>query len=292
MQTIEELHPIAMTIYFLAVMGIVMFCTNPIIMVISLVGAVLYFLIRNGKGYVKLHGSFAILFLVLVLVNPLVSHNGVTVLFVMNDNPITLEALLYGLNSAVMITGVLYWLRLFSMMMTSEKILCVFGAISPKIALVLSMALRFVPLLQNQAQKVSDAQKAIGYFQSDNIIDSIHQKMRVFDIVLTWSLENGIITANSMEARGYSVGKRSHFSIHPIRKNDVILILLTVILSGVCIMAMALHKMTFVFYPQIQATEPNLLALLGMICYAILVLLPSIIQKGTEQQWNYLQSKI
>ena len=291
MQTIEELHPITMTIYFLAVMGIVMFCTNPIMMVISLVGAVLYFCVE-WKGYAKLHASFVILLVVLTLVNPLVSHNGVTVLFVMNDNPITLEALLYGLNSAVMITGVLYWLRLFSMMMTSEKILCVFGAISPKIALVLSMALRFVPLLQSQAKKVSDAQKAIGYFQSDNIIDSIHQKIRVFDIILTWSLENGIITANSMEARGYSVGKRSHFSIHPIRKNDVILISIAMILSGVCISAMALHKMTFVFYPEIKATEFNLLGLLGMICYAILVLLPSIIQKGTKYQWNYLQSKI
>ena len=282
MQTIEELHPLAMTIYFLAVMGIVMFCTNPIMIVISLIGAVLYFLVRNGKGNANLHISFGILFVVLTLVNPLVSHNGVTVLFVMNDNPITLEALLYGLNSAVMITAILYWLRLFSMMMTSEKILCVFGAISPKIALILSMSLRFVPLFQKQAKKVSDAQKAIGYFQSDNIIDSIHQKIRVLDIVLTWALENGIITANSMEARGYSVAKRSHFSIHPIRKNDVLLMFVTVILSGVCIGAMVCKKMTFVFYPEIQATEPNLLATLAMIGYGILVLLPSIIQKGTE----------
>lgn len=292
MQTIEELHPISITVYFMVVMGIVMFSTNPIMMGLSMTGAILYFLTRNGKGHFKMHLSFVILFTVLALVNPLVSHNGVTVLFVVNDNPITLEAFLYGLNSATMIISVLYWLRSFSMIMTSEKILCVFGAISPKIALVLSMSLRFVPLLQNQAKKVSDSQKAIGYFQSDNIIDSIHQKMRVFDIVLTWALENGIITANSMEARGYSVGKRSHFSIHPIRKNDIILILTVCILSGVCISAMASGKMTFVFYPEITAPETNLLAVWGIICYGILVLLPSIIQKGTEKRWNYLQSKI
>lgn len=292
MQTIEELHPISITIYFMAVMGIAMFSTNPIMMGLSMTGAILYFLTRNGKGHFKMHLSFVILFTVLALMNPLVSHNGITVLFVVNDNPITLEAFLYGLNSATMIISILYWLRLFSMIMTSEKILCVFGAISPKIALVLSMSLRFVPLFQNQAKKVNDSQKAVGYFQSDNIIDSIHQKMRVFDIVLTWALENGIITANSMEARGYSVGKRSHFSIHPIRKNDIILMLITCILSGVCISAMAWGKMTFVFYPEITAPETDLFAVGGMIGYGILVLLPSIIQKGTEKQWNYLQSKI
>ncbi|HAJ98279.1 MAG TPA: cobalt transport protein [Ruminococcus sp.] len=292
MQTIEELHPISITIYFMAVMGIAMFSTNPIMMGLSMTGAILYFLTRNGKGHFKMHLSFVILFTVLALMNPLVSHNGITVLFVVNDNPITLEAFLYGLNSATMIISILYWLRLFSMIMTSEKILCVFGAISPKIALVLSMSLRFVPLFQNQAKKVNDSQKAVGYFQSDNIIDSIHQKMRVFDIVLTWALENGIITANSMEARGYSVGKRSHFSIHPIRKNDIILMLITCILSGVCISAMAWGKMTFLFYPEITAPETDLFAVGGMIGYGILVLLPSIIQKGTEKQWNYLQSKI
>ena len=29
--------------------------------------------------------------------NPFVNHNGATVLFIMNDNPITLEALIYGI---------------------------------------------------------------------------------------------------------------------------------------------------------------------------------------------------
>ena len=153
--------------------------------------------------------SVLILFLILALVNPLVSHNGVTVLFVLNDNPVTLESLLYGLNSSVMITAVLYWLNSFSQIMTSEKLLCVFGAISPKIALILSMTLRFVPLLNSQTKKVSDAQKALGFYKSDNIIDSLHEKMRVFNIVLTWALENGIITDGSYEGSGCAISQAS-----------------------------------------------------------------------------------
>ena len=154
------------------------------------------------------------------------------------------------------------------------------------------MALRFVPLLQNQAKKVNDAQRAIGYFQSDNIIDSIHQKMRVFDIVLTWALENGIITANSMEARGYSVGKRSHFSIHPIRSNDIIFMLIVLVLTVVCIVAMCMNTLTFTFYPQIKATEMSFLSILAMVCYGGLAILPCVMQIVTGWRWNYLQAKI
>ena len=43
------------------------------------------------------------LFLLLAVVNPLFVHNGETILFFMNDNPITLEAFFYGMIVAVMI---------------------------------------------------------------------------------------------------------------------------------------------------------------------------------------------
>ncbi|MBR1555237.1 MAG: cobalt transport protein, partial [Oscillospiraceae bacterium] len=175
MLTLEELHPITIMLYFMAVTGIAMFCNYPYLLISSLIGAVLYFIIRNGKKHFRHHIFSVILFLILTAANPLVSHNGMTVLFVLNDNPVTLEALLYGANASVMVLAVLYWLNSFSQVMTSEKILCIFGAVSPKISLLISMTLRFVPLLNAQSQKVSDAQKTLGYYQSDNIIDSIKE---------------------------------------------------------------------------------------------------------------------
>ena len=292
MRTIEELHPVAIMIYFLAVTGIAMFCNYPYLLLCSLTGAVLYFIIRNHLKHCRYHFFSLILFLILTGINPLVSHNGVTVLFVLNDNPVTLESLLYGANASVMILAVLYWLRSFSQIMTSEKILCIFGTVSPKIALILSMTLRFIPLLNEQSRKVSDTQKTLGYYQSDNIIDSVKEKGRILDIIITWILENGIITAASMEARGFGTGRRTSFSIYHIRKEDVIFMILILILSGIIILAISRKQLEISFYPSIQMAEHSFIQNFGLLAYAVLVLMPSALEAEEALRWKYLQSKI
>ena len=151
----HDLNPAVIAIWFFAVTGTAMFCSYPVICFLTLLGGVLLFTIRNGKKHLKTHLLFLILYVILTLANPLISHNGKTVLFVMNDNPVTLEALLYGLNSATMLTGVLYLFRSFTQIMTSEKLLYITSVLSPKISMVLSMAIRYVPLFSRQGQKVS-----------------------------------------------------------------------------------------------------------------------------------------
>ncbi|MBR1527813.1 MAG: cobalt transport protein [Oscillospiraceae bacterium] len=292
MQTLEELHPMTILLYFLAVTGITMFSMHPAVLGCSLFGAVLYFIVRNGRKHFKRHIFSGILFLMLTLINPLVSHNGVTVLFVLNDNPITLEALLYGADSALMITAVLYWIGSFSQIMTSEKILCIFGKFSPKIALMLSMTLRFVPLLNRQSKNISDTQKALGYYQSDNIIDSIREKAKIFDIVITWALENGIITAESMDARGANLGRRTSFSIHHIRKEDVFFIIILALLTGITVSVLLLHMLSAEFYPSVSLPEYRIENLTGILTFLGLALMPSILQAEVSLKWKYLQSKI
>ena len=92
MRSFSEYNPIAVAVWFFSVTGVAMFCSYPILMAISLSGAVLFFLIRNGFTHGKTHLFFWLLFAVLALANPLVSHNGKTVLFVMNHNPVTLSS--------------------------------------------------------------------------------------------------------------------------------------------------------------------------------------------------------
>ncbi len=292
MQTLEELHPVTILLYFLAVTGITMFSMHPAVLLSSVVGAVLYFIIRNRKQHRKRHLFSVILFLILMLINPLMSHNGVTVLFVLNDNPVTLEALLYGADSALMITAVLYWLGTFSQIMTSEKILYLFGKISPKIALILSMTLRFIPLLNQQVRQVSQTQKALGYYETDNIIDTVRNKARVLDIVLTWAIENGIVTAESMDARGANIGRRTSFSVFHIRKEDVYFSMILIILTAVTVTAMLRHTLTIEFYPAVTVSGCSILNLSGILAFLALTLMPSALQAEVALKWKYLQSKI
>ena len=97
MRGFRELNPAVLMIYYLSVIGTAMFCMNPVVIILSLTGACALFVTISEKSSIKLHISFFVLFLILAVINPIWYHNGVTVLFVVNDNPVTLEALMYGM---------------------------------------------------------------------------------------------------------------------------------------------------------------------------------------------------
>ncbi len=290
MRIFIDSNPIAAAVYFLAVTGIAMLVANPVISAISLAGAVVLFVMNNGRKSVSTHLFSASLFAVMSLVNPLVSHNGATVLFVMNNNPIILEALIYGICSALTVVAVLYWFHSFSQIMTSDKLLYLFGALSPKLALTLSMALRYVPLFGTQIKKTHASQKALGLYKDDNIVDSFKGGMRIFSVMVTWALENGIITADSMTARGYGMGKRSRFSLFRFKAEDIFLICTTVILSALSIYGII--GAGFEFYPYISVPAVTARLAVGYTSYGVMILLPVIIGVKEELKWKYLKSKI
>ncbi len=292
MQSFENLNPITISIYFLVVSCIAMFCMNPILLTFSLIGAFIFYLIRNGRKNGKSHLGFLTLFFIMALINPLLSHNGATVLFVINDSPITLEALFYGITASAMIMAVLYWFRSFTQLMTSDKLLYVFGKLSPKLSLILSMGLRYVPLFNKQTKKINATQTALGLYKDDNIIDRIKGSTRVFSVLLTWALENGIITADSMTARGYGIGKRTHFSVFRFRKFDIVLILITLILGIITCVSMGTNALRITFYPKMEISQLTPNAVLGLSAYLILAMLPILIEMEERIKWKYLKSKI
>lgn len=292
MRAFSDHNPIAVAIYFLCVSGIIMLGSEPFILVTSLVGALsLYFARNGGRGW-RTHLGFFGMFLVLSLINPLVSHNGVTVLFVINDAPITAEALLYGIFASGTVITVVYWFRSFSEIMSADKLLYLFGKLSPKLALTLSMGLRYVPLFTKQSVKISRAQTALGLYKDGNAYDRAKGGLRVFSVMTTWALENGIVTADSMTARGYGEGKRTYFSDFRMRRGDVLLLVLTLILTASVAVCFATGSLDFEFYPCIKAAQTNIFTAVGYICYGILAALPTLYEMGEIIKWKYLRSKI
>lgn len=292
MRAFCDCNPIVVTLYFCMAAGIAMVCMNPILLSLSLLGALLFFLMQNRGKPRSSHLFYLLLFWVMTLINPLFSHNGETVLFVLNDSPITAEALLYGAVSALMIVAVLYWFRSFTEIMTSDRLLYLFGKLSPRLALVLSMALRYIPLFKAQSKKVSGTQRALGLYKDGNLIDRARGGLRVFSVTVTWALENGIVTADSMSARGYGIGRRTSYSVYRFNRADVILLFAVLLLSALTVIPIALGDMTFTFYPTFEAPRPTLIATLGYFAYGILALLPTFIEAEETIKWKYLESKI
>lgn len=292
MIALHELNPITSFLWLLMAAGIAMFSFNPILLVISLFGAVLYFALRNPESGFKSHFIYIALFLFSALINPLFSHSGSTILFVVNDNPITLEALYYGMILGGMIAAVMYWFKSFQQIMTTDKLLYVFGSVLPKISLMLSVSLRYIPLLKKQAKKIRDAQTALGLFSGENAVDRLKGEMHIFSVLVTWALENGVITADSMSARGYGICRRSRFALFRFRMRDGVICALCLLLGGFVIYAMANGAIQCTFYPRFVVPTGNTTGQLAYACYALIALCPAIIELEEKIRWKSLKSKI
>ena len=282
----------AVFIYYLCVMLPIMFFQTPLLGVTGLLSGFLYYIVKNGSRGLKNVLWIFIVPLVGTIINPLFMHNGVTVLFVLNDNPITLEAMLFGLTSGTMIAAILMWFASFNQIMTSDKLLYIFGSVSPKVALILSMTFRYIPLYRQQITKTNNAQKAMGLYKEDNLIDKLRGGIRVFSVMVTWALENGVITADSMTARGYGIGKRSRFAIFKWEKHDYTLLafsLAFLVLVGASGFA---GKFSIEWYPAIVVAESTLLKWLSFAAFILLCLIPDYLQIKEETRWRSLQSKI
>lgn len=290
MKGFESFNPIAIAVWFLCAAGIAMFSMNPIILTASFSGAVLFLLINHKNNGAKFHLFTLLLFIIMVIVNPVFNHNGGTVLFIMNDLPVTLEALIYGIFAALMIVSVIYHFRNFSDIMTEDKLLYIFGGLSPGLSLVLSMALRYIPLMSRQIKKTENTQRALGLYKEDNIIDKIKGRLLIFGIIVTWSLENGIITADSMTARGYGTGKRSRYSLFRWRKGDVLLVAFTAVLFLLTIFC--LQGTVCEYYPFFSLSELTVKNLTAYISYGILLFIPIFIEIKEAIKWKCLKSKI
>lgn len=291
MSGFKERHPLFLAAYFISVLAFTMFLNNPVVLAFALLGGMLFCVfLENLKSFFKSLIIFLPLGLAIALSNPLFSHNGKTVLFFLNNNPITKEALLYGVNLAVMMVAVIYWFKCFNVIFTSDKLLYLFGKLSSKIALLFSSALRFIPLFKRQSLKIKEAQKALGLYSGEGLTDKFKGHMRTYSALITWSLENAVETGASMKARGFGSGKRTSYSLFKAKKEDFYLTVITVIID--LILCFNIKKLSFAFYPEITNIEFNLKTLILLGLFLILYFLPFLIELKEVIKWKYLKSKI
>ena len=276
MRRFKEYNPATVAFYYLTVVVVSMFTMNPVLHIFTFFAGFIQFSMQKVNKKAVTHLFFFALGLILALIRPLFSHNGVTVLFAINDNPITLESFMFGVNSAVMVVGVLYLFRVFSNIMTSDRLLYLFGKFSPKAALIITMGLRYIPLLRAKNREIHNAQTAIGINRDDNAIDRIKGRLNVFSATVSWGLENGIVTADSMTAREYGKHKRTQFSGFVFTTGDIIILILTAVLIIPTIVSLAFGRYDTVFYPSFEMAGSTGLGILGYITYALLAMMPMV----------------
>ncbi len=292
MNAFSKLHPSALLVYFAAVLSVGMFASNPVILLLSFIGAAAgSMLVRTGGE--KNSALFLIgLMAVITLTNPLFSHGGRTVIFHLGKITLTLESLLCGASIAVTVAGVMLWFKVFSSVMTSEKFMFLFAGSVPKLSLLVSMSLRFVPLFLRYARESGGALKASGRYSSATFAQKIKTVSAAFSALTGRALENAVETSRSMKARGYGLKGRTDYYDFRFAKSDLLFILFCAVLWGAVLAGEASGKLDFEFYPIITYSQASVTGIVSFAAYACLVLLPCITEAKEMIKWKYYSSKI
>lgn len=291
-------HPVINFGYFVAVLLFSMFILHPVFLLVSLFAAFVYSGIL--KGWLKALKSALLclpVIIIVMLINPLFNHYGVTILFYLNNgNPITMESIVYGIFMGITLITVFIWFSCYSKVMTSDKFIFLFGRIIPALSLILSMVLRFVPKFIAEIKVISNGQKCIGRDLSNgSIIQRARHGVTILSIMITWALENAIETADSMKARGYGLKGRTAFSIYRFDRRDAVasVVMLAVL---ACVIAGVYHGFAFAQYnPQIKMSGLQPLSLgsfFTYLFYFIFCMMPVIIDGVAEFKWWWLKRRI
>ena len=176
--------------------------------------------------------------------------------------------------------------------MTSDKFLFLFGKAIPKLSLVLSMTLRFLPLFLRQYKKIFKVQKAMDINVSKRLTGKIKASLRVFSAVVTWSMENAMETAASMKARGYGIKGRSTFSVYRFTLRDGIMLAAVLVLDCLTVAGLSAKYAAFSFYPRITQVSLAPLSIISYAAFGLCALLPFIIEGEGAIRWKYFRSKI
>ncbi len=288
-------HPLVCFIYFAFVLGFSMLVLNPVCLCLSLVCGFLYSLMLGGKKSARQNLIFVIpLMIFTALLNPLFNHRGVTILWYFpGGNPLTAESIIFGAVASVMLASVIFWFSCFNRIFTSDKLMYLFGKVSPALSLIISMALRFVPRFANQLKKIISAQKCIGKDISyGKVTERIKNGGAVLSAMTSWALEGSVITADSMKARGFGLSGRTAFSIFRFSARDLIVLLIILSLGIYTVLGAALGKLRFWYFPSLGGSVPDLFGISVYIAYFALCALPLFIELWEVRRWNSLRSKI
>ena len=289
MNEFKAYHPIVNFAYFVCIICFSVLLMHPACLFVSLFSSLSYRAVLKGKKALFTNLLYMLpLAFATALINAAFNHEGATILaYLPGGNPLTLESVVYGFCAAVMIFSVICWFSCYNEVMTSDKFIYLFGRVSPALALVFSMTLRFVPRFAEKLSEVTIARRSLGKGAGNrNVRERIKSGLSSLSATLTWALENSIETADSMKARGYGIPGRTSFSIYSFEKKDKIALALIFALSICVIYGRICGVLNFSYFPTFGAIRSDFAAVSSVFAYFLLCIVPIVIELKGMGRWK------
>lgn len=287
-------HSFVLFLYFLFVISVTVFFNHPIITGISLFSSIICGVCLLGKRIFKSFFLFVLpLCLICGVLNPVFNHQGMTILMYFSDgNPLTLESVVYGGVSAMLLAGTLLWFVSFSAVMDSDKIIYLFGRAVPSLATIITMVMRLIPMYSNhfkQAYMLNLLYTGHTEKKRFRFVSVVSAALASVSATATWALENAVFTADSMTSRGYGSGKRSFYSDFRFTKRDVFFLLFLGLLAVGFFSSSLMGGGYAMYFPYIRFGDSLALNLAAYISFGAGALFPVYFTVLEALKWHFLK---
>lgn len=265
---------------------------HPVCLFLSLAGGLCSSALLSRRSFVARLSFLAFFMLSTALINPAFNHGGLSILtYLPSGNPLTAESIIYGFAASFMLGSVLCFFSCFNAVMSSDKWLYLIGRVFPSLALIISMALAFVPKLTARFRIIRNAQHFINPLARRGLIARLKHGLSLLSILITWSLEDAIQTADSMKGRGYGLAGRTSFSLFRFDKRDAILLSVFLFLGCYCLIGALCGAFYASYFPRFRFANLSVYTISVFFSYALLCFFPTIFELLEVRKWNCMQPK-
>jgi energy-coupling factor transport system permease protein len=266
----------------LAVAALVLF--HPLVL-LALLAAVLCagFGAGIGRPLVRSMRAGAIVWLPIVVVNVLVSRDGLTVfarlgnLGPFGQGNLTVEAVVYGAVIALKVMLLMLITTLASLTVDPDEMLRIMRRLSFRSALTASLATRMLPVLAADSQRLAEAQRT----RPEGPPRGARGRVALLGAVIAGSLDRAMDVAATLEVRGFATARRAPRSSRPWSRHDLAFLLSAAAVLALAIIGRVAGAASFNAYPELHAPiSVGTVALCAGLLAA--VLLPFTDRRGIE----------
>lgn len=283
----ESYHPFLNFMFFASVIAFTVWWTHPAFLGVSFACAFAYSVKLRGVRALALNLALVVFALFWGAWFATHTHFGVTPLgSTVIGNDVMLESLAFGVVQGFMLASVAMWLSCVLAVFTADKVVYLLGRVSPRLALMLAIVLRAVPVVADRGRRIGIAQRGVGAGigqggASRRIAHLVHH----VSALVTWSVDRFMEMAESMKSRGSRLRGRTAFSLYRFDSRDRSLVLFLVALITVCVDGAAFGQ-TFVLYsPEIVVNRPTVATFVFLGAYFLLCVTPLVLELVGEARF-------
>ena len=276
----DSYHPFLNLLFFVAVIAFTIWWTHPVFLAVSYVCAFIYSIKLRGVRSLVLNLAFVVFALLWAAWFATHTHFGITVLgSTIIGNNITYESLVFGIVQGFMLATVAMWLSCVFAVFTADKVVYLLGRVSPRLALMLAIVLRAIPVVADRSKRISVAQRSIGTgVGQGNVFRRLVHFVHHISALVTWSVDRFMEMAESMKSRGSRLRGRTAYSLYRFDNRDRSLALFMIVLITLCAEAAAFGQPFMLYSPEIVVLRPTAVTFAFVGAYFLLCILPFALQ--------------